>query len=50
MLRTACSHRFGCCDHCARRRNARAGNKIGERERRLARKIEKRRWKREELV
>lgn len=48
MLRKKASHAFGCCDHCAR--NKKKPQKPGPNERRLARAIEKREWKRLEAA
>jgi hypothetical protein len=48
MLRKKCSHRFGCCDHCARGKALHL--KPGPRERHNARAIEKREWKKQENV
>lgn len=46
MLRKKASHAFGCCDHCARKKKA--GNKPDQRERRMARAIENRQWRKDE--
>lgn len=48
MLRKTCSNAFGCCSHCDRKKANH--EKMGKRERRMARAIEKQRWRKQEAA